>query len=78
MDGLVEEDEASDYEGEEAQGKPKAKGKRNPKAQEEKARKGPKQRKKPVEFANPNVIKTFNKLIGEIENKDLYNSDDDQ
>ena len=78
MDGLVEEDEASDYEGEEAQGKLKVKGKRKPKAQEEKARKGPKQRKKPVEFANPNVIKTSNKLIGEIENKDLYNSDDDQ
>lgn len=26
---------------------------------------------------NPNMIKTSNKLIGEIENKDLYNSDEE-
>jgi len=25
---------------------------------------------------NPNVIKTANKLIGDIENRDLYDSDD--
>ena len=28
-------------------------------------------------MANPNIIKTSNKLIGEIENKELYDSDDD-
>jgi hypothetical protein len=33
--------------------------------------------RKPAELQNPNMIKTANKLIGEIENKDLYNSDDD-
>ena len=35
------------------------------------------QKKAPTELNNPNMIKTSNKLIGEIENKDLYNSDDD-
>lgn len=32
--------------------------------------------RKPRELLNPNVIKTSNKLIGEIENADLYDSDD--
>jgi hypothetical protein len=35
------------------------------------------QPRKPKELANPNMIKSSNKLIGEIENRDLYNSDDD-
>lgn len=37
----------------------------------------PRQPKKPKEMANPNMIKTSNKLIGEIENRELYNSDDE-
>ncbi len=41
--------------------------------------KAPRQPRKPKEVTqhNPNMIKTSNKLIGEIENKDLYNSDDE-
>lgn len=33
--------------------------------------------RKARENINPNMIKTSNKLIGEIENKDLYGDDDD-
>jgi hypothetical protein len=33
--------------------------------------------RKAKEAANPNMIKTSNRLIGEIENKDLYNEDED-
>lgn len=32
--------------------------------------------KKPKESKNPNMVKTNNKLLGEIENKDLYDSDE--
>lgn len=28
-------------------------------------------------MSNPNMIKTANRLIGEVENQDLYNSDDE-
>lgn len=37
----------------------------------------PRIKKVAKEQINPNMIKSSNKLIGEIENKDLYNSDDD-
>jgi hypothetical protein len=32
--------------------------------------------KKPKEVQNPNMIKTSNKLLGHIENDDLYTMDD--
>ena len=32
--------------------------------------------RKAKEVRNPNLVKTSNKLIGDIENRDLYNSDD--
>ena len=34
------------------------------------------QKEAQIQLINPNMIKTSNKLIGEIHNKDLYNSDD--
>lgn len=33
--------------------------------------------KKEAVLKNPYMVKTGNKLIGEIENRDLYDSDDD-
>lgn len=35
-----------------------------------------KRTRKPKEPVNPNLIKTSNKLIGDIENKEIYDSDD--
>lgn len=67
MEGL--EKEASEYEGEPSVEVKKPKRQRQPKGE-----KKPKAKK---ELANPNVIKTSNRLVGEIENKDLYASDDD-
>ena len=37
----------------------------------------PKRPRKAKEMQDPNKIKTANKLIGEIENRGLYNSDDE-
>ena len=46
----------------------------------QKQAKAPKQPRKPkeVHMSNPNMVKTANRLIGEVENQDLYNSDDEQ
>lgn len=44
---------------------------------EKKPKRVPRTKKVAKEQINPNMIKSSNKLIGEIENKDLYNSDDD-
>ena len=44
---------------------------------EKKPKRVPRPRRVAKEQQNPNMIKSSNKMIGEIENKDLYNSDDD-
>lgn len=105
MDGLEDEANVSEFEGEDefggknkkpknsTRGVKKDKGGKKPskwndafddsgndneeKRQKKKEARPKRQAAQKKELINPNMIKTSNKLIGEIENADLYNSDED-